>query len=93
MLLLSLLLTAGCASISDRSSNYIDRNLTNGEAKLIANDFVRNLKTSLPLATTILTCKKSNTEDNFTPLFITLLQQNGYDLISTDQAPNSKTEL
>ncbi|WP_273721292.1 MULTISPECIES: hypothetical protein [unclassified Bartonella] len=83
-LLLPLVLTAGCASVSNLS-NYVDRNVTKGDAQLIANDFVRTLKNSLPPATTTLIVKRKSTEDNFTPLFINLLQRNGYDVISTSQ--------
>ncbi len=57
--------------------------------KLIANDFVRNLKKPLPHATTTLIVKKNKTEDNFTPVFIDLLRRNGYNVIYTDQ-PNKQ---
>ncbi|WP_375633316.1 MULTISPECIES: hypothetical protein [unclassified Bartonella] len=86
---LPLVLVAGCASISNYSSSYVSPNITKDDVKLIANDFVRNLKKPLPPATTILIVKKNKTEDNFTPLFIDLLRRNGYNVIYTDQ-PNKQ---
>lgn len=84
LLLLPLVLTVGCTSVSSLS-NYVDQNVTKNKAKLIASDFVRNLKNSLPPATTTLIVKRNGTEDNFTPLFISLLKRNGYDVIYADQ--------
>ncbi len=55
------------------------------DIKLIAHDFVHNLKQSLPPAQTTFIVKKSKIEDNFTPLFIDLLQRNGYRVIYTDK--------
>ncbi len=88
LLPLPLVLVAGCASLN-YSSSYVDRNITKDDIKLIAHDFVRNLKQSLPTAQTTLIVKKSKIEDNFTPLFIDLLQRNGYRVIYTDQ-PNKQ---
>ncbi|EJF97733.1 hypothetical protein LBE40_08290 [Bartonella taylorii] len=85
LLLPPLVLAAGCASVNDRLPNYVDQNVTKNTAKLIADDFVRNLKKPLPPATTTLIIKKNNTEDNFTPLFVSLLRRNGYSVIYTDQ--------
>ncbi|EJF78463.1 hypothetical protein MCO_00647 [Bartonella sp. DB5-6] len=85
LLLPPLVLTAGCVSMNGNSSSYVDQNVTTNAAKLIANDFVRNLKKPLPPATTTLIIKKNNTADNFTPLFIDLLRRNGYNVIYTDQ--------
>ncbi|WP_375650833.1 hypothetical protein [Bartonella sp. OT172YNZD] len=82
---LPLVLVAGCASINNYSSSYVSPNITKDDIKLIANDFFRNLKKPLPPATTTLIVKKSNTEDNFTPVFIDLLRRNGYNVIYTDQ--------
>ncbi|WP_144751272.1 MULTISPECIES: hypothetical protein [Bartonella] len=84
-LLFPIILTAGCVSVSHYSTNDVDRNLTKAQAKLIARDFVRNLKTALPPATTTLIINRNSTEDNFTPLFIHLLRQKGYEVIYTDQ--------
>ncbi len=55
---LPLVLVAGCASISNYSSSYVSPNITQDDIKLIANDFVRNLKKPLPPATTTLIVKK-----------------------------------
>lgn len=78
-------LVAGCASVGSYSSNYVDQSLTQHQAKLVANDFVGKIKRPLPPATTTLLIKQNNTADNFTPLFIKLLRQNGYNVIYTDQ--------
>ncbi|WP_375608189.1 MULTISPECIES: hypothetical protein [unclassified Bartonella] len=85
LLPLPLVLVAGCASINNYSSSYVVQNITKDDIKLIANDFVHNLKKPLPPAKTTLIVKKSNTEDNFTPVFIDLLRRNGYTVIYTDQ--------
>ncbi|PIT70498.1 hypothetical protein [Bartonella tribocorum] len=76
---------AGCVSVSSYSSNYVDQNLTKRQAQLVANNFIRGNKGFLPPATTTLLIKKNNIADNFTPLFISLLRQNGYNVIYTDQ--------
>ncbi|PIT68459.1 hypothetical protein [Bartonella tribocorum] len=86
LLPLPLMLVAGCASLN-YSSSYVDQHVTQVDIQLIAHDFVRNLKHSLPPARTTLIVKKNKIEDNFTPLFIDLLQRNGYCVIYTDQ-PN-----
>ncbi|WP_208442172.1 hypothetical protein [Bartonella raoultii] len=87
LLPLPLVLVAGCASMNQ--ANYVDQNITNSDIKLIAHDFVHNLKHSLPPAHTTLIVKRSKREDNFAPLFIDLLQRNGYRVIYTDQ-PNKQ---
>ncbi|WP_254474797.1 hypothetical protein [Bartonella sp. B1098] len=87
LLPLPLVLVAGCASMNH--ANYVDRNITNSDIKLIAHDFVHNLKQSLLPAQTTLIVKKSKREDDFAPLFIDLLQRNGYRVIYTDQ-PNKQ---
>ncbi|EJF80044.1 hypothetical protein [Bartonella doshiae] len=89
LLPLPFMLVAGCASING-PSNYVDKSVTKNEARLIAKDFVQYLKKALPPAKTALIIKKINTENNFTPLFITLLQQNGYKVTSTDQPKNQQ---
>ncbi|WP_142416117.1 hypothetical protein [Bartonella massiliensis] len=83
LLPLPLVLVAGCASMNH--SNYVAQNITQADIKLIAHDFVHNLKQSLPPAHTTLIVKKSKIEDNFAPLFINLLQRSGYRVIYTDQ--------
>ncbi|WP_139412460.1 hypothetical protein [Bartonella mastomydis] len=80
-----IVVVAGCASVGSYSSNYVDQNLTKQEAKLVANNFMSDIKRSFPPATTTLLIKKNDTADNFTPLFIDLLQRNGYRVIYTDQ--------
>lgn len=60
------MLVASCASLNYASS-YVDQHVTQADIKLIAHDFVRNLKYSLPPARTTLIVKKSKIEDNFTP--------------------------
>ncbi|ATP12925.1 hypothetical protein BHOIPH791_09890 [Bartonella henselae] len=85
LFLSSLVLAAGCASVGSYSSNYVDQNITENEAKLVANDFISNIKRPLPPATTTILIKKNDTADNFTPLFINLLQRTGYNVIYTDQ--------
>lgn len=85
LLLSPLVLVAGCASMNGDLSSNVSQGLTKDYAKLIANDFVHNLKKPLPPATTTLIIKKNNKEDNFTPLFINLLRQKGYNVIYTDQ--------
>ncbi|WP_208437018.1 hypothetical protein [Bartonella taylorii] len=86
LLLPPLVLAAGCASVNgDLSSSYVGPGLTKNAAKLIANDYISDIKRPLPPATTTLIIKKNNTEDNFTPLFVSLLRQKGYRVIYTDQ--------
>lgn len=57
LLPLPLVLVAGCASMNQ--ANYVDQNITNSDIKLIAHDFVHNLKHSLPPAHTTLIVKRS----------------------------------
>ncbi|EJF76239.1 hypothetical protein HWV54_02510 [Bartonella alsatica] len=93
LVLLSLTLIVGCASLQNKSSflsNYIDQNVTENDAKFIASDFVHYLRDPLPPATTTLIIKTSDTEDKFTPLLIDLLQRNGYGVIYTDQPEKSQ---
>ncbi|WP_208432980.1 hypothetical protein [Bartonella taylorii] len=85
LLLPPLVLAAGCASMNGYSSSYVGPGLTKNAAKFIANDYVSKMKNRLPPATTTLIIKKNNTEDNFTPLFVSLLRRNGYSVIYTDQ--------
>ncbi|WP_039758241.1 hypothetical protein [Bartonella queenslandensis] len=89
LLPLPLMLVAGCVSVN-YSSSYVDRHITQADIELIAHDFVRNLKYSFPPAKTTFIVKKSKVEDNFAPLFIDLLQRNGYCVIYTDQ-PNKQS--
>ncbi|WP_019222813.1 hypothetical protein [Bartonella rattaustraliani] len=84
-LLPPVVLVAGCASVGGYLQNDVDQNLTERQAKSVANDFVGNIKRLLPSATTTLLIKKNNTANNFTPLFVKLLRQNGYNVIYTDQ--------
>ncbi|VEJ44436.1 conjugal transfer protein TrbH [Bartonella vinsonii] len=90
LLLPPVVLVAGCASVGSYSSNYVDQSLTKHQAKLVASDFIGNIKRSLPPATTTLLIKKNDTVDNFTPLFINLLRQNEYNVIYTDQPQKQK---
>ncbi|WP_375606552.1 MULTISPECIES: hypothetical protein [unclassified Bartonella] len=85
LLLSPVVLVAGCASVGSYSSNYVDQSLTKRQAQLVANKFISDIKRPLPPATTTLLIKKNNTADNFTPVFINLLRQNGYNVIYTDQ--------
>ncbi|WP_375643256.1 MULTISPECIES: hypothetical protein [unclassified Bartonella] len=85
LLLSPVVLVAGCASVGNYSSNYVDQSLTKRQAQLVANKFISDIKRSLPPATTTLLIKKNNTADSFTPLFINLLRRNGYNVIYTDQ--------
>ncbi|MCZ2157980.1 hypothetical protein NPX99_01570 [Bartonella sp. 220] len=90
LLVSPVVLVAGCASVGSYSSNYVDQSLTKHQAKLVAGDFIGNIKRPLPPATTTLLIKKNDTADNFTPLFINLLRQNGYNVIYTDQPQKQK---
>ncbi|EJF79857.1 conjugal transfer protein TrbH [Candidatus Bartonella washoeensis] len=83
LLLSPLVLAAGCASVN--TSSYVGQGVTKNAAKFIAHDYIRNIKSRLPPATTTLVIKKNNTADNFTPLFINLLRKNGYRVIYRDQ--------
>ncbi|WP_273758229.1 hypothetical protein [Bartonella sp. AU55XJBT] len=85
LLLSPVVVVAGCASVGSYSSNYVDQSLTKRQAQLVANKFISGNKGILPPATTTLLIKKNNTVDSFTPLFINLLQRNGYNVIYTDQ--------
>ncbi|GAA4664434.1 hypothetical protein [Bartonella pachyuromydis] len=95
LLLLLLVLTAGCTSIGHRSSllvNYVDQNVTEDDASLITSDFVRYLRDPFPPATTTFIMKINDTEDKFTPLLVNLLQKNGYGVIYTDQPEKYKNK-
>ncbi|EJF76339.1 hypothetical protein ME7_00883 [Bartonella birtlesii LL-WM9] len=85
LLLPPLVLAAGCASMNGFSSSYVGPGLTNNAAKLIANNYINDIKNRLPPATTTLIIQKNNPTDNFTPLFVNLLRQKGYRVIYTDQ--------
>ncbi|WP_156851196.1 hypothetical protein [Bartonella refiksaydamii] len=86
LLLPPLVLAAGCASVNgDLSSSYVGPGLTKDYAKFIAHDYIHTIEKRLPPATTTLIIGKNNTEDNFTPLFVTLLRHKGYNVIYTDQ--------
>ncbi|MET3589256.1 hypothetical protein ABID23_000326 [Bartonella silvatica] len=85
-----LVLAAGCASLGSYSSNFVDQNLTKKQAKTVADNFISDIKSHLPAATTTLIIKKNNTADNFTSLFINQLRQNGYNVIYTDQPQKQK---
>ncbi|EJF80556.1 hypothetical protein [Bartonella doshiae] len=90
LLLPPLVLTAGCTSVNGYSSSYVGPGLTKNAAKLIAHDYISNIKNRLPPATTTLIIQKNNTADNFTPLFVSLLRRNGYRVIHTDQPQKQK---
>ncbi|GAA5095674.1 hypothetical protein [Bartonella acomydis] len=85
-----LVLAAGCASVGVYSSNYVGQGITKNTAKFIANDYISSIKRPLPPATTTILIKKSNTADNFTPLFVDLLRRTGYKVIDTDQPQKQK---
>ncbi|WP_019219453.1 hypothetical protein [Bartonella florencae] len=85
-----LVLAAGCTSVGIYSSNYVGQGITKNTAKFIANDYLSGIKKRFPPATTTILIKKSNTADNFTPLFVDLLRRTGYKVIYTDQPQKHK---
>ncbi|MCL6230336.1 hypothetical protein [Bartonella bilalgolemii] len=95
LLFLSFVFVAGCSTMGIHSKqtslvNYIDQNIKKKVIQFIANDLVSYLKDPLPPASTTFIIKLNNTQDQFTPLLISILQQNGYGVIYNDQLEKSK---